>query len=121
MHQHFPLSWPPLDPSLRVLLSRLRESFGLSEHTVGELAWAAFNRRWDAAMVEAWARAKAGMGHLAVIPKGPARQPAPVDPSGAWAYSHLGITHGVLLGQAILNGRNIEKAWLGERPVSLKT
>src|SRR6266542_675409 len=97
-----PLSLPPLDSSLIESLRGLAESLALSEHTVVELAWAAFHRNWDVAMLEAWARAKKSVGDGLRNPTGSERRLARIDAMSPWAYAELGLRNGVLPGRAVL-------------------
>src|SRR5258708_36223412 len=114
-------SLPPLGSSLLEALARLAQTLALSDNTVAELAWAAFYRKWDGVMLEAWARATKSLGDRARIPTGPMPGPKAIDARSPWAYAELGLQHGVLPGQAIFGEKGVEQAWLDDRPVSLKT
>jgi hypothetical protein len=108
-----------LDPAIREALLRLRDKYGLSDTVVEQLAWAAFYRHWDGAMLEAWAAAKSTSGDRLEIPHGPVRKAPAIDPLSPWAFTELGLRNGVLPGGAILD----DDGWgdIGGRTVALST
>jgi hypothetical protein len=111
-----PLPLPPLDSSLLESLRRLASRLALNDRTLLELAWVAFYRNWEVAMLEAWARAKKSAGDRLPIPAGFEARLAPIDPMSAWAYAELGLRNGVLPGGAVFG----EGGWgeIDGRPVS---
>src|SRR6266852_6655038 len=94
-----------LDPSVREALLRSRDRYGLSEIVVERLAWAAFYRNWDSAMVEAWAAARSDNGDRLEIPEGPVGKPPAIDPLSPWAFAELGLRSGVLPGGGAFDDR----------------
>jgi len=119
MARNLPSSLPPLDSSLREHLMWLGEHLGFSDLTVSELAWVAFHRNWDAAMLDTWAKAKKALGDRVVVPAGPAAPPNVIDPRSQWAMVELGTRHGVLPGQVVTNeDGTVVEAWLDGRAVS---
>jgi len=107
---------PPLDSLLLESLRGIATRLELNDRTLMELACAAFHRNWDAAMLEAWARAKKSAGDRLRIPAGFEPSLAPIDPMSPWAYAELGLRNGVLPGGAVLG----EGGWgeIDGQPVS---
>ncbi len=120
MSTELPSVLPPFDEGVRAALVSARDELGLDTISVSELAWAAFYRKWSVQDVDAWARTKKAPGARTAIPKGPRRPRARVNPADRWAWFRVGMLHGVIPGQVLLDdaGR-VERAWLDDREVAL--
>src|SRR6266542_2969328 len=108
-----------LDVAVREALLQSRDRYLLTDAIVEELAWAAFYRNWDGAMVEAWAAAKSSNSDRLEIPKGPVSKAPSIDPLSPWAFAELGLRSGILPGGGVLD----ERGWgaIDGETVSLET